>query len=244
MCKIINFGGEKLTKKNFISGYFLILFLILALFCMGAEKINIAMSKMNEALSQMSQRKYSSALKNFLYLFDNAHKYEPEFMDIKNSFLIIYLKKMLKKYPPTKKSLVYRYLEMKKKAESGKCFRYEIDTIYKIAKLLNRKDELIDVYDIAKMKIKDKTDLNFLTKIFYPLLYSKKRYRDIYTGLDVIKEANELTDKNKTDNKMLVKFLNEKIIKRLNEYVVILVSVKDIRGEKTIRKLIETVKTN
>jgi len=200
--------------------------------------INKGMEKMNSALNEMTIKNYPKALKLFLQCLDKAPQYGLLFSDIKNSFLMIYLQKMIKYYPPTKKALVKRYAVIVEKIESGEFRVLEVDSLLELADILNKKEQLITTFDVAKNRITKKTSLEFLVKELYPILYKNKRYIEIYNNIDVLKSARDHVIKYKNEGEMYRKLAKENISKLLLEYEKILKSVDDKEEVKQIEKII------
>ncbi len=200
--------------------------------------IDEGMEKMNTALGEMSRKNYAEALKLFLQCLDQARQYGPLFSDIKNSFLMIYLRKMMKYYPPTKKALLKRYAIILEKVEYGEFRELEVDSLLELADILNKKDQLIATFDVAKKSISKKSSLEFLVKELYPILYKNKRYIEIYNNIDVLRSARDYVIKYKNEGEMYRKLAKASINKLLLEYEKILKSVNDKEKVKEIGKII------
>ena len=193
------------------------------------------MQTMNLALEKMRSKDYPEALELFLQCLDRAPEYGPSFSDIKNSFLMIYLKKMINYYPPTEKELVDRFMIITNKVKSGKVCPLETDCLLELADTLEKKDELIIIYDIAKKNITDDSSLKFLVEELYPILYQNNRYLEIYENMDLLASAKDLV--NRWNELGKIEPAKKSIRGQLLEYKVILESLKDIDKAKEIEKL-------
>ena len=200
--------------------------------------INKGMEVMNTALGEMSRKNYPEALKLFLQCLDRAPQYGPLFSDIKNSFLMIYLEKMMKYYPPTKMELLHRYAIMIEKAKSGEFCELEVDSLLELADILKKKDQLIPAFDVAKKSITRKSLLTFLVTELYPILYKNNRYIEIYENMDLLKSARRHINKWKNEGEMYRKIAKANINRLLLEYKTILKSVNDAEKVKEIEKII------
>jgi hypothetical protein len=198
---------------------------------------DIGMNKMNFAVSKMNGKNYKEALVLFLDCFDNADKYEASFMSIKNSFLIIYLKKMMKYYPPTREALNNRYLAMKRKIESGNFNIQEVNSIYELAKSLDKLKDIVPSYDIARKGVNKGKKLRFLTNLFYKELYKSGRYKTIYDNLDLINFFKSTINKSKKVPDMIQNYYKDIIIKTYEEYKNIYKQVKDEKKTAEITKI-------
>ena len=199
-------------------------------------RLKEGMQTMNLALEKMRSKDYPEALELFLQCLDRAPEYGPSFSDIKNSFLMIYLKKMINYYPPTEKELVNRFTIITNKVKSGKVCPLEADCLLELADTLEKKDELIIIYDIAKKNITDDSSLKFLVEELYPILYQNNRYLEIYENMDLLASARDLVDRWNELGK--IESAKKSIRGKLVEYKVVLESLKDIDKTKEIEKLI------
>jgi len=199
-------------------------------------RLKEGMQVMNLALEKMRNKDYPGALELFLKCLDRAPEYGPSFSDIKNSFLMIYLKKMIVDYPPTEKELVDRFIIITSKVKTGKFCQLEADCLLELADILGKKDELIIVYEAAKKNITDDSSLKFLVEELYPVLYKNNRYLEIYENMDLLASARDLV--NRWNELGKIGPAKESILGRLVEYKTILESLKDIDKAKEIEKLI------
>ena len=231
-------------KKNTMNKIILVLlffvhFLISSKFY-ADTKIEQGMKKMDYALGEMGRRNYKKALSLFLNCYDNASMYGKDFLDIRDSFLLIYLKKMISLYPPTKNEIVKRYNTILEKIDRGSFKRSEICPIVGLAEILKFEKQLSVFFEKLSAKKLTEEKLSIVTKVFYRVLFKYKKYRDIYMNMDLVGSAKKLVSKCKKD--MFGEILRNGTIDILTEYVLILNYNKDISKVRIVEKMIDDLK--
>lgn len=155
---------------------------------------NDPMARMEYARRLAGLGKYEEALAEFLWCYDEGTKHSMAFAGVRGSFLLSYIERLGRKYPPALDALRLRRDTLRSRVVDNKGSISDVTVLMDLTSLnehLGEEKENLRIYDQMRTEHPDSYAVNFLRDLVFDQLLRAHRYKEIADSVAIEQAINE-----------------------------------------------------